>query len=62
MATYTAECSKVGSFNYAQYFTLYVVLNDRDGESSSNKSFVDYDVYCQSSGSGSIKANHQFLL
>lgn len=60
MATYTAECSKVGSFNYAQYFTLYVVLNDRDGDSSSNKSFVDYDVYCQSSGSGSIKANHQF--
>lgn len=59
MATYTAGCSQVGSFSYAKYFTLYVVLNDRDGSSSTNKSKVDYNVYCQSSGSGSISANHQ---
>lgn len=59
MATYTAGCSQVGSFSYAKYFTLYVVLNDRDGNSATNQSVVDYNVYCQSSGSGSISANHQ---
>ncbi|MGN1298079.1 MAG: hypothetical protein ACI4VH_06685 [Clostridia bacterium] len=59
MATYTQGCSQVGSFNYASNFTLYVVLNDRDGNSSTNRSYVDYNVYCQSSGSGSIRANHQ---
>lgn len=59
MATYTAGCSQVGSFSYAKYFTLYVVLNNRDGNPNTNLSQVDYDVYCQSSGSGSIKANHQ---
>lgn len=59
MATYTAGCSKVGSFNYANNFTLYVVLNDRDGNSGTNRSYVDYNVFCQSNGSGSIKANHQ---
>lgn len=56
--TFTQACSQVGSFSYAKYFTLYVVLTDRDGSSSTNKSSVDYNVYCQSSGSGSISANH----
>lgn len=56
--TFTQVCSQVGSFSYAQYFTLYVVLTDRDGSSSTNKSTVDYNVYCQSSGAGSISANH----
>ena len=58
MATYTAGCSKVGSFSYAQYFTLYVILNERNIDSASNTSIVDYNVYCQSSGSGSINAKH----
>lgn len=58
MATYTQGCSQVGSFSYAGNFTLYVELNDRDGNSSTNRSQVDYNVYCQSSGSGSIRANH----
>lgn len=58
MATYTAGCSKVGSFSYAQYFTLYVILNERDINSATNTSVVDYNVYCQSSGSGSINAKH----
>lgn len=58
MATYSQACSQIGSFTYAKYFTLYVVLNDRDGSSSTNKSYVDYTVYCQSSGSGSLSANH----
>lgn len=59
MATYTQVCSQVGNFSYAKYFTLYVALSDRDGNTSTNKSQVDYNVYCQSSGSGSISANHQ---
>ena len=58
MATYSAGCSKVGSFNYAQYFTLYVQLSERDSDTSSNTSVVDYTVFCQSSGSGSINAKH----
>lgn len=59
MATYTQACSQVGSFSYAKYFTLYIALTDRDGSSSTNKSKVDYNVYCQSSGSGSLSgANH----
>lgn len=59
MATYKQGCSKVGGFSYASNFTLYVILTDRDGNSSTNKSFVDYNVYCQSSGSGSINAKHR---
>lgn len=58
MATYEAQCSAVGSFGYANYFKLYVVLTNRDGNSSTNQSVVDYNVYCQSSGSGSISARH----
>ena len=56
--TFTAGCSAVGSFSYAGNFTLYVVLTDRDGSSSTNVSQVDYNVYCQSNGSGSISAKH----
>ena len=59
MATYKQGCSKVGGFSYASNFTLYVILTDRDGNSSTNKSFVDYNVYCQSSGSGSINSKHR---
>lgn len=59
--TFTQVCSQVGSFSYAQYFTLYVVLTDRDGSTSTNKSKVDYNVYCQSSGAGSISANHDLI-
>ena len=33
-------------------------MTNRDGNSSTNQSYVDYNVYCQSSGSGSISANH----
>lgn len=58
MATYSVGCNKVGSFNYAQYFTLYVTLSERDINSANNTSVVDYNVYCQSSGSGSINAKH----
>lgn len=56
--TFSAGCSKVGSFSYAGNFTLYVQLTDRDGNSSTNKSIVDFNVFCQSSGSGSINARH----
>ena len=56
--TFSVGCSKVGSFTYANNFTLYVVLTDRDGNPATNKSYVDYNVYCQSNGSGSINAKH----
>lgn len=59
--TFTAQCNKVGGFSYAQNFTLYVVLTDRDGNPGTNKSFVDYNVYCQSSGSGSISSRHNLF-
>ncbi|MGN1327553.1 MAG: hypothetical protein ACI4VQ_05735, partial [Clostridia bacterium] len=56
--TFTAGCSSVGGFGYAGNFTLYVVLTDRDGNPSNNHSYVDYNVYCQSNGSGSLSANN----
>jgi len=56
MAQYEAQCSKVGNFGYSQYFKLYVILTD--GEVSGNYSKVNYNVFCQSSGSGSISATH----
>lgn len=56
--TFTAGCSSVGGFGWAGNFTLYVVLTDRDGNPSNNHSYVDYNVYCQSNGSGSLNANH----
>lgn len=58
MAQYEAQCSAVGSFEYSSYFKLYVILTNRDGNSITNQSLVDYHVYCQSSGSGSINAKH----
>ena len=57
--TFTAGCSAVGGFSYARYFTLYVILTDRDGNPATNRSLVDFNVYCQSSGSGSINARHR---
>lgn len=58
MATYEAQCSAVGSFAYSNYFKLYVILTDKNGNATTNKSSVDYNVYCQSSGAGSISARH----
>ena len=58
MVTYSAQCSAVGSFGYANYFKLYVVLTETEVNIANNTSKVQYNVYCQSSGSGSINANH----
>ncbi len=58
MATYSAQCSAVGSFAYANYFKLYVELTEIDVDVANNRSKVKYNVYCKSSGSGSINANH----
>lgn len=58
MATYSAQCSAVGSFSYASYFKLYVVLTETDVSIENNTSKIQYNVYCQSSGSGSISAKH----
>ena len=57
--TFKAACSKVGNFNYYNYFTLYVELTDKNGDPSSNTSTVEYKVYCSSSGSGSLDSDHQ---
>lgn len=59
MAIYTEQCSAVGSFGYAGNFKLYVVLNDKNGDANTNKSQVEYDIYCQANGSGSISARHK---
>lgn len=56
--TFTAACSKVGNFKYYNNFTLYVQLTDRDGNSGTNKSWVDYKVYCSSNGNGSLDSKH----
>lgn len=58
MSTYSEQCSAVGSFAYAEYFKLYVELVEKWVDNTSNTSYVDYNVYCQSSGSGSINSNH----
>lgn len=58
MATYTQKCSAVGGFGYANNFTLYVVLEEQNVSIENNTSQVKYNVYCQSSGSGSINARH----
>ena len=58
MATYTAGCSSVGGYDYAGYFTLYVELSEWGVNTGANTSNVNYNVYCQSSGSGSLNANH----
>ena len=58
MATYTAGCTAVGSFSYAGNFTLYVKLTESGINTATNTSNVEYKVYCQSSGSGSINATH----
>ena len=56
--TFSAQCSKVGNFSYYSGFYLYVVLKDRDGNSATNKSYVDYKVYCQGGKSGSLDSTH----
>lgn len=56
--TFTQACSKVGNFSYYNNFTLYVQLTNRDGSSATNKSWVDYKVYCSSNGSGSLDSKH----
>ena len=58
MSTYSSQCSAVGSFAYAGYFKLYVELVEKWVDNTNNTSYVDYNVYCQSSGSGSINSNH----
>ena len=58
MATYEAQCSAVGSFGYANYFKLYVVLTEVNVNVANNTSQIQYNVYCKSSGSGSIDAKH----
>lgn len=58
MARYTAGCSSVGGFGYAGNFTLYVDLTEKWVDNTNNTSYVDYNVFCQSSGSGSINAKH----
>lgn len=59
MATYTQQCSSVGGYGYAKNYSLYVILNDRDGNSGTNRSYVDYNVYAQSSGSGWFTGTHR---
>lgn len=58
MATYSIQCSKVGAFNYATNFTLYVILDEININIENNSSQVNYNVYCQSNGSGSINSRH----
>ncbi len=58
MATYTKQCSKIGSFNYATNFTLYIILEETGIDVNNNRSKIKYNVYCQSSGSGSISSKH----
>lgn len=52
MATYSKVCSNVGGFTFGDRFTLYVVLTNRDGDPSTNKSVVDYNVYFQNTSGG----------
>ena len=58
MNIYEAQCSAVGGFGYANYFKLYVELTETDVSIENNTSKIQYNVYCKSSGSGSISANH----
>lgn len=58
MGIYTKGCSAIGGFSYANNFTLYVILNETDIDIANNRSKIQYDVYCQSNGSGSINSKH----
>ena len=58
MATYSQKCSAVGGYGYANNFTLYVILNETNVNVGANTSQIQYNVYCQSNGSGSISARH----
>lgn len=52
MATYTAGCSPVGGFGYANRFTLVVELSDSGGNSATNTSTVSYNVYFYNNSGG----------
>ena len=57
MATYSVVCGSVGGFSYANRFTLYVELTNRNGDPATNQSIVDYNVYFQNtSGGGTFTA------
>lgn len=57
MPTWSKVCSQIGSFSYAKNFALYMVLTENI-DPANNRSSISYNVYCQSSGSGSIHAYH----
>lgn len=59
--TFSESCSAIGGYPYASHFTLYVTLTNRDGNPNTNKSYVDYHIYCESDGPGSISADHQMF-
>lgn len=52
MATYSAQCSAVGGFSYANRFNLYVELSDTNSNSSTNTSTVNYNVYFSNTTGG----------
>lgn len=58
MATYTEKCTAKGGFSYAGNFTLYITLDEVEIDTNNNRSKIQYHVYCQSSGSGSINSEH----
>lgn len=58
MARYTTGCDSVGGYGYAGNFTLYVDLSEKWVDNTNNTSYVDYNVFAESSGSGSINARH----
>ena len=58
MATYSQKCSSVGGYSYATNFTLYIELTETSVDTTNNTSKIKYNVYCKSSGSGSISARH----
>ena len=58
MARYTTGCDSIGGYGYAGNFTLYVDLNEKWIDNTNNTSYVDYNVFAESSGSGSINSKH----
>ena len=58
MASFNQRCSAVGGYSYANNFILYVNMEETNINVDNNTSQVRYNVYCQSSGSGSISSQH----
>lgn len=56
---FSKQCTSVGGYPYADNFVLYVDLTDTNSNPQANTSVVTYDVYVESSGSGSIDAIHE---